>query len=250
VATLTPEPVAAISRQTTAARRHSSPVLRARDVACGAAILCCSGQAQNGAFTGDAVLELQDFLVKEQVAMFKTTDTYDIFDPRTGQQVGVAREVPGRFVTLMRWLVSKKLMPTRIEVREHPEEALVFTIRKPVSLFRQHIEVYDAQDEPIGHFVSKIFSLGGGFHVYDHNDKPFAELQGKWTGWEFTFRTPEGHEMGRVTKKWAGMLKELFTSADNYVVSIADDLADQPIAKMLLLAATLAIDIVYYEEGK
>jgi uncharacterized protein YxjI len=196
------------------------------------------------------MLELQNFLVKEQVAMFKTTDTYDIFDPETGKQVGVAQEVPGSFVAMMRLLISKKLMPTTVEVREHPEGALVFTIRKPVSFFRQRVEVYDAQGEQIGYFISKMFSLGGGFYVYDRADKHFAEVKGKWTGWEFTFLTPEGHEMGKVTKKWAGMLKELFTSADNYVVSIAADLADQPIAKMLLLAATLAIDIVYYEQGK
>ena len=195
------------------------------------------------------MLELQNFLIKEQVALLKTTDTYDIFDPETGAQVGVAREVPGTFVSIMRVFISKKLMPTKVEVREHPEEALVFTIRKPVTFFRSIVEVYDAQDVKLGYFQSKLLTLGGGFWVYDHDGKQFAEVKGKWTGWEFTFATPEGAELGRVTKKWAGALKELFTSADNYVVSVSDSLANQPIAKMLLLAAALAIDIVYNEES-
>jgi uncharacterized protein YxjI len=195
------------------------------------------------------VLELQNYLVKEQVTLLKTTDTYDIFDPESGEQVGVAKENPGALISTLRWFVSKKLMPTKVEVREHPEGSLVFTIRKPVALFRQTVEVYDAEDRKVGYFKSKLFAIGGGFYVYDKNDKQFAEVKGKWTGWEFTFLTPDGVEMGRVTKKWAGALRELFTSADNYVVTISNDLAEQPIAKMLLLAATLAIDIVYYERN-
>jgi len=195
------------------------------------------------------MLELQNYLVKEQVTFLKTVDTYDIFDPESGEQVGVAKEVPGALVSTLRWFISKKLMPTKVEIREHPEGSLVFTIKKPVGLFREIVQVYDADGHKIGHFKSKLFSIGGGFNVYDKNDQQFAEVKGKWTGWDFEFVTPEGHRMGKVSKKWAGALKELFTNADTYVVSISDDLADQPIAKMLLLAATIAIDVVYYEQG-
>ena len=193
------------------------------------------------------MLELQNFLIREQIAVLRMTDLYDILDPDTGTQVGVAEEVQGSFAALLRVFVNKSFLTRTVEVREHPEGALVFTMRKPATIFQPKVEVYDAQGEKIGYFVSKLFSIGGGFNVYDNRNRIFAEIQGKWTGWDFTFVTPEGHEMGRVTKKWAGMLKQLFTSADNYVVSINDDLADQPIAKMLLLAAALAIDIVYYD---
>ena len=196
------------------------------------------------------MLELQNYMIKEQVSLLKFSDTYDIFDPETGTQVGQAKEIVSGLNKVLRMFISKKLMPTRFDVREHPEGALVFYLRKPVGLFRSIVEVYSADGEKLGYFKSKILSIGGGFYVFDKNDKQFAEIKGKWTGWEFSFLTPDGHELGRVTKKWAGMLKELFTSADNYVVSISDGLAEQPIAKMLLLAAALAIDAVYYEQGE
>jgi uncharacterized protein YxjI len=196
------------------------------------------------------MLELQNFLIKEQVAFMKTTDTYDFFDPESGKQVGQAKEVIGTFASIMRLIIGKKMMSTTVEIREHPEPALVFVIKKPVAFFRSIVEVFDSQGEKLGYFKSKILSIGGGFWVYDKNDQQFAEVQGKWTGWEFKFLTPDGVELGQVTKKWAGMLKELFTSADNYVVSVSRHLAEQPIAKMLLLAAALAIDIVYYEDNR
>jgi uncharacterized protein YxjI len=195
------------------------------------------------------MLELQRFLIKEQVAFLKTVDTYDIFNPDTGEQVGLARETPGSLVAWLRWFISKHLMPTTIEVREIEDESLLFTIRRPVRFWRQRVEVYDAEDHLVGFFTSKLFTLGGGFWVYDYQGEPFAEVKGDWIGWNFTFLTPDARELGVVTKKWAGLGKELFTSADNYIVSIHDDLRNEPIAKMLLLAAALAIDIVYHEEN-
>lgn len=194
------------------------------------------------------MLDLQRYFIREQVAFLKTTDTYDILDPDTQEQIGIAREEPGSLVKTLRWFISKKLMPTQVEVREHPSNDLVFSIHKPVAFFRQTVEVKDADGKKLGYFKSKMFSIGGGFYVYDDKDQLFAEIKGKWHGWDFKFTSAEGEELGAVTKKWAGLGKELFTSADNYIVTISDDLADHRIAKILLLAAALAIDVVFYEQ--
>ena len=58
--------------------------------------------------------------------------------------------------------------------------------------------------------------------------------------------------MGRVNKKLgaAGILKELFTSADTFGVEISEELSEEPMAKMLILAATLAIDLIYKSESR
>ncbi len=192
------------------------------------------------------MLELQRFFVKEQVALLRTTDIYDIFDPDTQQQVGTARETVGTLVQLLRWFIHKGLMPTTVQVRDRQEQ-LVFSIRRPIQLLRARVEVRNADHELLGYFKSKLFSLGGGFWVYDNHDRQFAEVKGDWKGWNFRFLTPDGVELGLVTKKWAGLGKEMFTSADSYIVAINDGLSDQPVAKTLLLAAALAIDIVYKE---
>lgn len=71
-------------------------------------------------------------------------------------------------------------------------------------------------------------------------------VQGNWTGWEFRFLTASGDELGVVSKKWAGVAKEFFTSADNYVVAVHHP---DSAAATLLLAAGLAIDTVHKEGG-
>ena len=196
-----------------------------------------------------SLLDLQRFLIKEKVAFLKVVDHFDIYDPDTQKQVGVAQEVASGFVKVLRWFINKKLMPTTVEVRDDATDDLVFTIYRPFQFFRARVDVINAEGEKLGYFKSKFFSLGGGFWVYNTKDELFAEVKGDWKGWNFRFLTPAGEELGLVTKKWAGLGKELFTSADNYIVSIDDDLADQPVAKTLLLAAALAIDIVFKEHA-
>jgi len=76
-----------------------------------------------------------------------------------------------------------------------------------------------------------------------------AEVKGDWKGWNFRFLDDKGQEMGQVTKKWTGIGKELFTSADNYIVTIADNVRDLTAYAGLLLAAGVAIDTIYKEKG-
>lgn len=192
------------------------------------------------------LLDRNDFFIKEHVGMFKMHDVYDILDPESQEKLAEAKEIVSGFKKLLRLFINKNLMSTRVEIRD-AEGTLVFSIVRPFRFFRAEVQVLNENDEKIGYFKSKILSIGGGFYVYNTRDKQVAEVQGKWTGFEYKFVTPSGEELGRVTKKWGGLAKELFTSADNYIVAIEDELSDDPEAKMLLLAAALAIDIVYKE---
>jgi uncharacterized protein YxjI len=192
------------------------------------------------------MLHLKTYLIKEHAALMKLHDTYDIFDATTGKQVGVAKETISTFATLLRLLVNKQMVPTTVVVTDADDE-IVFSIHRPFSLFRARVNILTAEGKHIGHFKSKIFSLGGGFYVYDHEDKQFAEVKGDWKGWNFKFITADGTELGTVTKKWAGLAKEFFTSADNYVIALNDDVEQLQEGNMLLLAAGLAIDIIFKE---
>jgi hypothetical protein len=58
---------------------------------------------------------------------------------------------------------------------------------------------------------------------------------------------PNKEELGRVSKQWGGMAREMFTSADNYVVGVSDAVAGDNNTKILMLAAALTIDMVLKE---
>src|SRR4029077_12386355 len=125
--------------------------------------------------------------------------------------------------------------------------SLVFSLRRGWYIFRSRIEVRDAQGELVGYFRSKFFTISGGFHVYDKGNKHFAHVKGRMFGFDYRFLTEDGKvELGQVSKRvggLAGLAREVFFSADNYFLKINPELAEQPMAKMLLLAATLAVDL-------
>jgi uncharacterized protein YxjI len=104
-------------------------------------------------------------------------------------------------------------------------------------------------DSEVGYFKAKFFSLGGGFWVYDSKRVKVAEIKGDWRGWNFKLLDVSGKEIGLVTKKWAGLGKEMLTSADNYMVSLSGVTDGANLGeKALLLAACIAIDTVYKEK--
>lgn len=196
---------------------------------------------------GSSLLNRRIYLVKERVAVLKLVDTYDIFDPATNRQIGIAKEVTPLWVTLLRLLIEKGKLPTKVNIYEDETQPPVASIHRGFTFLRSKIKVIGPGGKPLGYFRSKLISISGGFNVFDNNDQPVAEVKGNWKGWDFRFLSKNGREIGAVTKKWAGMGKELFTSADNYVISLSDLSHAGPEAGALLLAAGLAIDIVFKE---
>ena len=95
-------------------------------------------------------------------------------------------------------------------------------------------------------FKQKLFSIGGKFNVLDANDEVLCTLRGKWTSWDFKF-VKENAEFAHVSKKWSGLGKELFTSADNYMLSIDERVPENSNLRLMILAAVMCIDMVLKE---
>lgn len=186
------------------------------------------------------------FLVKEHVGMFKAANNFDVYDPQSGEKILECREPRlGMLTKFLRFTDYKRMTPFHVEIRT-PAGEPVLSVKRGVSFFLSKVQVLDENDAVVGGFKQKFLSLGGKFEVRDDQDKPVCMLKGKWTGWDFRFINGET-EYAHVTKKWAGLGKELFTSADNYVLSISESVpADHPIRE-LIMAAVMCIDMVLKE---
>ena len=186
------------------------------------------------------------FLVKEHVGMFKAANNYDIHDPQTGDLLMECREEGLGFLTkLFRFTDAKRMTPFDIQICT-PDRQQLIRITRGVSIFLSTVSVFDENDQIIGGFKQKFFSIGGAFNVLDANDQPVCVLQGKWTGWDFRFMAGE-NELAHITKEWGGIGKELFTSADNYALEISEAVPADHVARQLILAAVMCIDMVLKE---
>lgn len=191
-------------------------------------------------------LARNSFLVKEHVGMFKAANNFDIYDPATGSMILECREEQlGIFTKLLRFTDYKRMTPFHIEIRE-PNGKTLIEVKRGVSLVISSVDVFDGDGTLLGRFKQKFFSIGGKFDVYAADDTVLCSLKGKWTGWDFSFGK-DGIEFGHVSKKWSGLGKEFFTSADNYMLTIDPNLeGDHPLRK-LIVAAVMCIDMVLKE---
>jgi uncharacterized protein YxjI len=187
------------------------------------------------------------YFVKEHVGLFKASNSFDIFDGESQQMIMQCREENlGFFTKMFRFTDYKRMTPFDIDIKTATGEK-VLTVRRGVSLFLSTVEVLDGNGTVIGLFKQKFFSIGGKFEVLDASERPLCMLKGSWTSWEFNFVSSDNKNFATVSKKWSGFGKEFFTSADNYVLQISNDVPENHPLRMLILAAVMCIDLVLKE---
>lgn len=193
-----------------------------------------------------AILRQNLFFIKEHVGMFKAANNFDIYNPDTKELLMTCREEQlGFFTKLFRFTDYKRLTPFHVEIKTAKGEP-VLEVKRGVSLFLSTVEVFDEKGMLVGRFKQKFFSVGGKFDVLDPQNNVLCTLKGKWTSWDFKFMQGNS-ELAQVNKKWAGIGRELFTSADNYMLSVNDSVRKEDNVRILILAAVMCIDMVLKE---
>jgi uncharacterized protein YxjI len=143
-------------------------------------------------------------------------------------------------------MVGKHLFSTTIEVCEKPDDSLVFTLHREWHIFKARVEVRDSLGQLVGYLKSKFFRIRNGFEIHGRDGKVFAQVKGRIFECDYHFLSTDGKvELARVARKIGAVAGEATFSDESYYLDVNPDLADQPLAKMLLLAAALAVDIIY-----
>lgn len=192
------------------------------------------------------LLKTNLFFVKEHLGLFKASSNYDIYDPESKQLLFQCREIDLNIVSkLLRFTGFKRCTPFDIQITTENSER-VLKLKKGISLFLSRVSVYDENEKKVGYLKQRLFPLGNNFDVFDVNDTLICSLNGSLFAWDFKFvRNQEA--IGAVTKKWAGIGKELFTTADNYILEINSSVAKDDLARLMMVASVLCIDMVIKE---
>ena len=192
------------------------------------------------------ILHKNLFLIKEHIGMFKASNNYDILDPVSQQKIMLCKEEGLGFLTkLIRFTDYKRMTPFNVTIQTTSGEPIL-TVKRGISIFASTVEVLDENQKLVGIFKQKFFSIGGNFNVLDAQENVVCTLKGKWTSWDFKF-SKDNIEYAQVSKKWAGIGKELFTSADNYMLTIHENVAQDDNIRLLILGAVICIDMVLKE---
>jgi uncharacterized protein YxjI len=171
---------------------------------------------------------------------FETKNSYTVMDS-TGRDLYVAAEESGS--TLLR-IFLKALRPFRVHILSTDGKPLM-ELSRPFRFYFHRLDIYDKGGRHLGTVQRRFSILRRIYSVLDKNGQELFQLFGPLLHpWTFNVRK-NGRELGKITKKWSGLMKEGFTDADNFGVIFSSRLnVDQ---KSLLLGAVFLIDFVHFE---
>ena len=187
------------------------------------------------------LLEHNLVVVRQKPKIVEVTNQYDLLDAdgvvigkvcETGQST--ARKALRMFTTFDQYLTH------RYEVAD-AAGTVVLSLKRPAKIMKSRIEVSDARGVLLGTIVQRniVGSKRFGFEGPDGSN--LGEIQGEnWVSWNFQIKDSSGELVGRVDKKFAGILREGFTTADTYVLALDESLVGAP--RALAFAAAVAID--------
>ena len=184
------------------------------------------------------------FFIKQHIGFFKASINFDIYDPMTQQQAMTCREQNlGFFTKFFRFTGYRIMTPFNVEIKSTTGEMMINVTRGTTFWGFTPVYVYDGKGMLLGKFKRKFRFGGAKFEITDPQERVIGTLKGNLIGWDFKF-VRENIEIGMVNKKWAGIGKELFTTADNYMLIINDHVPQNDPIRALMLSAVMCIDFL------
>lgn len=182
----------------------------------------------------------------EIITSFDARNKYVVYDEAGAPILNVEEQGSG-FGSLMKRLFLQSLRPFTSKVDDLTTGAHVLTLRRPFRFIFHRLEVRDSNDNLLGAIQRKWTWFRRRYILEGPDGNEVATLFGPFfRPWTFKILLPgQQMEAGLIQKKWSGLLKEMFSEADNFWVAF--EAVRDPQLRALLFSATVLIDIVHFE---
>ena len=191
-----------------------------------------------------------EYVIDEKVSAFKFTNAYKVFDT-AGRQIGAVEQqkISGgaKAARLLTGSNVKAMQSFKLDITDAGGSVLVSIQRGGVGARGgiRNINILNSSGRSIGSIKILFSWLTPKLEIRDQMGQPVGLIQGDWKGWNFNITDFAGNVIGTVNKKWAGAMKEMFTTADKYHVSISPNANGA--YRQTIIAAAITIDMVLKE---
>jgi hypothetical protein len=205
------------------------------------------GGPQPGAWPRSVLLEQPVLVVAQKTKLIELTNEYAVSDG-TGWQLGAVVQVGQSGLRKALRFVSQldQYLTHQLEVRDATGPVLVLT--RPAKIVRSRVLVSRPDGQPVGEIVQANVFGRIRFDLVVGEQLVGAIQAENWRAWDFAITDTADREVARITKKWEGFARTMFTTADNYVVQVHQRLED-PLAS-LVLASALTVDTALKQDER
>ena len=191
-----------------------------------------------------SLFEHNVLLIDEKVNAFKFENEYKVFDEENNQIGAINQRLTGG-QKLLRILINKAMLPFTLDIVD-TNGSILAKIQRGWTFFMSKISIVDDNGNTIGFIKQKFKLFKPTFEILAENNEPIGKITGDWKAWDFKIFDDKEFQIGTVNKKWAGFMKEAFTTADKYVVNIdSKNLSKEH--RIAMLASAITIDMVLKE---
>ncbi len=186
-------------------------------------------------------------VINQKAKLVQLTDEYVVRD-ENGNDIGFIREEGQSLLKKAVRLASDldQYFTHRLSIYDKDGTKVAQLVR-PRKIMKSRIEVSDGEGRPVGTIAQRNVLGKKRFSVESAAGEPLGSINSEnWRSWDFRFEDQTGAEIGRITKKWAGFLKEGFTSADNYVLEITGQVSND--LRLIMLASAAGVDLALKED--
>jgi uncharacterized protein YxjI len=186
-------------------------------------------------------------VISQKAKIVETMDEYRVFDD-AGNEIGTIREVEQSKTKRAVRLFSgvDQFLTHKLGVFDD-DGRQVLMLERPAKLVRSKIKVSDAEGTERGAILQDNVVGPKHFALVDAGGNRIGSIDGEnWIDWDFAIHDDGGAEVGRVTKKWAGILKEGYTTADTYVLQIEAEVS--PDLRLLMFASAAGLDVALKQD--
>jgi uncharacterized protein YxjI len=196
---------------------------------------------------GISLYEQSILVVNQKTKLIELTNEYEVYNGE-GQQIGAVVQVGQTALKKAVRFVSNfdQFLTHRLEVRDATGTILALT--RPAKFVKSRVQVTRADGAPIGEIVQANVFGKIRFDLVANGQVVGAIQAENWRAWDFAIVDAAGTEVARITKRWEGLARTLFTTADKYVVHVHFRLPE-PLASMVI-AAALTVDTALKQDDR
>ncbi|MFE6776709.1 phospholipid scramblase-related protein [Streptomyces sp. NPDC057702] len=187
-------------------------------------------------------------VVNQKVKLIELTNEYSVFDQH-GRTIGSVVQVGQSALKKVARFVSSfdQFMTHRLEIRDaYGQPHLVLT--RPAKFLKSRVLVARPDGQPVGEIVQQNIMGKINFAIMVQGQRVGAIKAENWRAWNFAIVDHADHEIARITKTWEGLAKTMFTTADNYVLQIHQQLPDPLLS--LVVATALTVDTALKQDAR
>ena len=186
---------------------------------------------------------------KQKVKLIEMNQEFKIWD-ETGAEAGTIKQEGQSALKKAARLVSSldQYMSHTLAVYDM-SGAKVCELTRPRKIFKSRLTVRDGTGRDAGTITQANVFGKIRFDLHGAAGESLGQIRAEnWRAWNFSIVDSTEREIARITKKWEGLAKTMFTSADNYVLEVDSGVTGD--LRLLVLASAAGVDVALKQDSR